>query len=111
MSANNNQNNGNGNGNGNENNNQRGPPDHANAPDHAGPPEQVKRKKRAQEDLEERVSQEVLGDKARTHLAEAREAEKQADPSKMSPEDRAIYHYMQAITTVLEQDYDILLDS
>jgi len=48
---------------------------------------------------------------AKTHIKNARQAEQQADPSKMSPEDRAMYHYLQAVTTVLEQDYDILLDA
>jgi hypothetical protein len=48
---------------------------------------------------------------AKTHLKSARKAEQQADPSKMSPEDRAIYYYLQAVVTILEQDYDIALDA
>lgn len=69
------------------------------------------RRQQAKQDAQRRRVEDQLADKAQTHLRQAREAEKQADPSKMSPEDRALYHYLQAVTTVLEQDYDILLDA
>lgn len=69
------------------------------------------RREQAKQDAQQRELEEQLGAKARNHLKQAREAEKQADPSKMSPEDRALYHYLQAVTTVLEQDYDILLEA
>lgn len=93
-------------------NDQQGPSENSNAPDEASPPDEVQRRRQqAQERVQRRAREEQLGDKARSHLKQAREAEKQADPSKMSPEDRAIYHYLQAVTTVLEQDYDILLDA
>jgi hypothetical protein len=48
---------------------------------------------------------------ARQSIRQAREAEADADPSQMSPEDRAIYHYLQAVTALLENEYDITLDS
>jgi len=48
---------------------------------------------------------------AKTYIKDARQAEQQADPSKMSPEDRAIYYYLQAVVAILEQDYDIELDA
>jgi len=48
---------------------------------------------------------------AKTHIKDARQAEQQADPTTMSPEDRAIYYYLQAVVTILEQDYDIALDA
>jgi uncharacterized iron-regulated membrane protein len=48
---------------------------------------------------------------AETQIKRARQAEKQADPSQMSPEDRAIFWYLKAVTTMLEQDYDIVLDA
>lgn len=70
-----------------------------------------KRRKQAKRDAKKRRIEDQLTDKAQSHLRKAREAEKQADPSKMSPEDRALYHYLQAVTTVLEQDYDILLEA
>jgi Skp family chaperone for outer membrane proteins len=69
------------------------------------------RREQAKQDAQQRELEDQLTDKAQTHLRKAREAEKQADPSKMSPEDRALYHYLQAVTTVLEQDYDILLEA
>lgn len=93
-------------------NNERGTPENSNAPDDAGPPDEVERRcQQAQKRVQRRARKKQLGDKARSHLKQAREAEQQADPSKMSPEDRALYHYLQAVTTVLEQDYDILLDA
>jgi hypothetical protein len=54
---------------------------------------------------------EALGQEARSHIQQARELESQADLSKLSPEDEMLYHYMQAIVSVLEQEYDILLES
>lgn len=69
------------------------------------------RRQQAKQNAQKREVEDQLTDKAQTHLQKAREAEKQADPSKMSPEDRAMYHYLQALTTVLEQDYDILLEA
>lgn len=69
------------------------------------------RRQQAKQNAQKRELEDQLTDKAQTHLQKAREAEKQADPSKMSAENRAMYHYLQAVTTVLEQDYDILLDS
>lgn len=92
--------------------NKQGPPENSNAPDDAGPPDDVQRRReQAQDRAQRRAREQQLGAKARSHLKRAREAEQQADPSKMGPEDRAIYHYLQAVTTVLEQDYDILLDA
>lgn len=69
------------------------------------------RRQQAKKNSQKRELEDQLTDKTQTHLQKARKAEKQADPSKMSPEDRAMYHYLQAVTTVLEQDYDILLDA
>jgi hypothetical protein len=54
---------------------------------------------------------EQLGEEARTHIQQARDLESQADLSKLSTEDQMLYHYMQAIVSVLEQEYDILLES
>jgi len=73
--------------------------------------EPKERRQQARQNAQRRELEDQLTDKAQFHLRKARKAEKQADPSKMSPEDRAIYHYLQAVTTVLEQDYDILLDA
>lgn len=47
---------------------------------------------------------------AESLIKQAREAEADADPAAMSPEDRALYYYLRAVVTILEQDYDILLD-
>ena len=69
------------------------------------------RRKQAKQDAQKREIEDQLTNKAQTHLRKAKQAEKKADPSKMRPEDRALYHYLQAVTTVLEQDYDILLES
>lgn len=69
------------------------------------------RREQAKQDAQQRELKDQLTEKAQTHLRKAVEAENQADPSKMSPEDRALYHYLQAVTTVLEQDYDILLEA
>lgn len=66
---------------------------------------------KATENAEKKRVQDKLTNKAQSHLRKAREAEKQSDPAKMSPEDRALYHYLQAVTTVLEQEYDILLEA
>jgi hypothetical protein len=54
---------------------------------------------------------EELGEEARSHIQQARGLESQADLSKLSIEDEMLYHYMQAIVSVLEQEYDILLES
>jgi hypothetical protein len=58
-----------------------------------------------------KTATEKLGGEARTHIQDARELESQADLSKLSTEDEMLYHYMQAIVSVLEQEYDILLQS
>jgi len=93
-------------------NDQQAPPENSNSPTDTGPPDEVnRRRQQAQERVQRRAREIQLGDKAHSHLKQAREAEQKADPSKMSPEDRAIYHYLQAVTVVLEQDYDILLDA
>jgi len=47
---------------------------------------------------------------AQSLIKKARSAEQAADPSQMTPEDRALYFYLQAVVTILEQDYDILLN-
>jgi hypothetical protein len=52
-----------------------------------------------------------LNEKAKSHIQKARNLESQADLSKLTTEDQIMYHYMQAITTMLEQEYDILLES
>jgi hypothetical protein len=52
-----------------------------------------------------------LTEKAKSHIQQARELEQQADLSKLTVEDQMMYHYMQAVTTMLEQDHDIFLDS
>jgi hypothetical protein len=54
---------------------------------------------------------EQLGTEARDHIKQARDLKSQADLSKLSTEDKMLYHYMQAIVSVLEQEYDILLES
>jgi hypothetical protein len=54
---------------------------------------------------------EELDEEARSHIQQARDLESQADLSKLSAEDEMLYHYMQAIVSVLEQEYDILLES
>lgn len=43
-------------------------------------------------------------------VEKARQAEQDADPSAMSPEDRAIFRYLQAAVMLLESEYDIKLD-
>jgi len=48
---------------------------------------------------------------AEEYIRKAKRAEREANPSKMDPEDRAIYYYLQAVATILEQDYDIALDA
>jgi hypothetical protein len=58
-----------------------------------------------------KTAAEELGEEARTHIQQARDLESQADLSKLSTEDEMMYHYMQAIVSVLEQEYDILLQS
>jgi hypothetical protein len=58
-----------------------------------------------------KTATEKLGEEARSHIQQARELESQADLSKLSAEDEMLYHYMQAIVSVLEQEYDILLQS
>jgi len=96
----------------NNQNDDRGSPENSNTSDNAGPPDEIQRRReQAKDRAQRRAREEQLGVKARSHLKQARKAEQQADPSKMSPEDRALYHYLQAVTTVLEQDYDILLDA
>lgn len=93
-------------------NDQRAPPENSNSSTDAGPSDEVnQRRQQARERAQRRAREIQLGDKARNHLKQAREAEQRADPSKMSPEDRVIYHYLQAVTVMLEQDYDILLDA
>jgi hypothetical protein len=52
-----------------------------------------------------------LSEKAESHIQQARELEADADLSKLSSEDAMMYHYMQAIVSVLEQEYDIVLES
>jgi hypothetical protein len=58
-----------------------------------------------------KTASEKLGQEARNHIQQARDLESQADLSKLSIEDQMMYHYMQAIVSVLEQEYDILLES
>jgi hypothetical protein len=58
-----------------------------------------------------KTATEKLGEEARSHIQDARQLESQADLSKLTTEDQMIYHYMQAIVSVLEQEYDILLES
>jgi hypothetical protein len=58
-----------------------------------------------------KTASEKLGQEARTHIQQARDLESQADLSKLSVEDKMLYHYMQAIVSVLEQEHDILLET
>jgi len=70
----------------------------------------AQRRQRAEQDLKQRRLKKQLSEKARTHIDEAHRLEEQANIQKMSTEDQMLYHYMVAISTVLEQDYDIFLD-
>lgn len=47
---------------------------------------------------------------AESLIKKAREAEKNANPDAMSAEDRALYFYLRVVVTILEQDYDILIE-
>jgi hypothetical protein len=52
-----------------------------------------------------------LSEKTKSHLQQAREIESQAEMSNLTAEDQMMYHYMKTIVSVLEQEYDILIDS
>jgi len=60
------------------------------------------------QDREQKRKQNV--NQAAKMVEKARQAEQNADPSKMSPEDRALYYYLQATVMLLESEYDIKLD-